>query len=389
MNNKKVCMIVNEYYPKDFRVRREAEALYEKGFEVDVICLKKDREKYFEKWNNITIFRMPVKRRRGSPLIVYLTEYLMFFLFSLVTLNILYLKKYYTYVHISNPPDFLVFVGIIQKILGEKIILDIHDRIPLLYSTRFNCDTESRMIHLLKFVEKISAKYATGIITAVDVYKNYFLKISGHQKIETVLNTADEKYFYPRIKIMYESKKKLKLFHHGTLVKRYGLDVLILAVKEVISKGYDCELTIYGEGNYYDELQKIVIDKKLKNRVFFKGFLLIDYLPEKIAESDLCIVPNRQGVFMNTILPTKLLEYIVMEKPVITSRTEGITVYFSDKELTFFEPENINELSEKIIEFINNQDKFYAKVNFAKQKYELIKWEIQKDKLLNFYEKII
>src|SRR2546428_7939261 len=66
----KVAMLAHTYYLRDPRVRREAEALAEKGFEVHVICLSegrnRDREPRHAIVNGVQIHRLPISRRRGG-----------------------------------------------------------------------------------------------------------------------------------------------------------------------------------------------------------------------------------------------------------------------------------------------------------------------------------
>src|SRR3989442_15867743 len=66
----KVAMLAHTYYLRDPRVRREAEALAEKGFEVHVICLwegrNRDREPRHAIVNGVQIHRLPISRRRGG-----------------------------------------------------------------------------------------------------------------------------------------------------------------------------------------------------------------------------------------------------------------------------------------------------------------------------------
>jgi len=379
-------MIVHEYYPKDFRVRREAEALVEEGYQVDVICLKKPDEKFEDVWNMVKIHRLPVKRHRGSPLIIYLLEYFAFSFLAFINLIYLWIQKRFDVIHIHNPPDFLVFVAIIPKLFGTKIIFDIHDRVPLLYLSRFGLYDEHPFILFVKFIEKLAVNFANKLIVAVNVYKEMFINNGvSERKIEVVLNTSDEKYFYPR-KFNKTKDKKLKLFHHGTLVKRYGVDILIEAVALLKENGLDdFSLEIYGEGDFKSYLESLIYRFKLEEYVFLKGFLLFDYLPEKIAQADLCIVPNRRDYFMDTVLPTKLLEYVAMEKPVIVSRTKGVTDIFSEDEVTFFEPGNTKELAEKIISFMKNPVPFMEKVLKAEEKYKRISWDTQKKVLFKVY----
>jgi len=394
-----VCMLVHEYYPKDFRVRREAESLENAGYNISIIALKNPNERFYEIINNIEIYRMPVRRHRGAPLFAYLFEYLMFLICAGIKLTLLHCKKNFKIVHIHNPPDFLVFAAIIPKLTGAKIIIDIHDKISKLYQTRFNTLRKHCIIRLIKSIEKISAAFADGIITAVNLYKKEFIDCGvSPEKIEVILNTADERYFTANCikniqshadisKNNHNCDHQLRLFHHGTLVKRYGLDVLINAAYLLKLKNINFKLDIYGEGDYYPELKKLVALLKLEDKIFFHGFILLDFLADKISEADLCIVPNRKDLFMDTILPTKLLEYIIMDKPVIISRTDGVTEYFDDSELTFVEPGSAEELYKAILMFSENKYQYLEKIPKAKQKYLSIEWKKQSAKLINFYNK--
>ena len=53
-----ICMIVDGAYPNDIRVRKEAEALAEKGKKVLVVCPRKKNDLEFETVNNVSIFRI-------------------------------------------------------------------------------------------------------------------------------------------------------------------------------------------------------------------------------------------------------------------------------------------------------------------------------------------
>ena len=69
--NGNVGMLVHGFYPRDPRVRREAEALVEVGYAVRVVCLRapkqlgKQQEPRDEKVNGVHIYRLPLTRKRG------------------------------------------------------------------------------------------------------------------------------------------------------------------------------------------------------------------------------------------------------------------------------------------------------------------------------------
>ncbi len=70
------CMIVHAYYPLgETRVQREAEALLDAGYKVDIICIGKPIEVAYEIVDKATVYRLPVQRAKrgfGRQLVEYL-----------------------------------------------------------------------------------------------------------------------------------------------------------------------------------------------------------------------------------------------------------------------------------------------------------------------------
>ena len=68
------------------------------------------------------------------------------------------------------------------------------------------------------------------------------------------------------------------------------------------------------------------------------------------------MVPNRFSAFTATNFPTRLFEYLALDRPVLAPSTQGIRDYFPDDHLLFFEPENIDDLVAKILWVHANPD---------------------------------
>src|SRR3989442_14732714 len=101
----KVAMLAHTYYLRDPRVRRQAEALAEKGFEVHVICLSEgrngDREPRHALVNGVQIHRLPISRRRGGFL-RYLYEYLSVGALGALELALLHARGKLRVVHVHK-----------------------------------------------------------------------------------------------------------------------------------------------------------------------------------------------------------------------------------------------------------------------------------------------
>lgn len=79
-----------------------------------------------------------------------------------------------------------------------------------------------------------------------------------------------------------ERKNTFKFISYGRLLERKGFQDAIKAFSKVLQKYPNCALTIFGEGPFRTELEKLVQDLDLKDSVF---------LPGKI--------PNAMGVLLN------------------------------------------------------------------------------------------
>ena len=80
-------MVVHAYYPLgETRVEREALALIDHGYEVDVICLRDSGEVAQECVEGVTVYRLPVQRGKSRGQLRQLLEYLTFFLLASIKL---------------------------------------------------------------------------------------------------------------------------------------------------------------------------------------------------------------------------------------------------------------------------------------------------------------
>ena len=378
-------MVVHEYYPKDFRVRREAEALVLQGHQVEVIALRKPGERWQETCGGVQIFRLPVRRHRGSALPVYLVEYALFFFLALSVLAFRFLRMRFDVVHVHSPPDFLVFAAAIPRLLGARLVLDVHDRVPELYAERFS--KRPWIIRALLAVETGALRFADRVITVHDPYAQRLVRPKvPAEKIEVIFNSADERLFRrpaecPRRDATEMEREGVRLLHHGTLMERYGVDVLVEAVHRLALPAERLRLDILGEGDLLPRLRQMVQDYGLEGQVFLHGYMPLDLMATWILRSDLCVVPNRRSSFTDGILPTKLLEYVAMGRPVIVTRTEVVAHYFRDESVCYVPSMDPDALARAIQAFLEDPKPFWDRAENALLDYEPLRWERQANHL--------
>ncbi len=361
-HSKRHCMVVHAYYPLgETRVEREGLALLDHGIEVDVICLKDIKEPSFEIIDGIQIHRLPVRRHKGSGLVVQLLEYLSFFMMTFIYLTIQHLRKGYDVVQIHNLPDFLVFVALIPKLTGTKVILDLHDLMPEFYAERFQKSMDSLPVRMVLLQQILSCRFADHIVTVTEPWRQLLIKQGiPAKKCSVVMNLADPRIFQPLAteNRPAEEKDRFRLIYHGYIPQRYGLDLVLQALDRTRNKIPGIHFTLIGNGEYLDTLKEMAHDLGLsKEHVKFIASMPAHKLPALIAKADLGVVPYRNDVFTDALLPTKLMEYALMGVPTIAASTTAISSYFDETMVQFFNPGNLEELVQSILELHADRDR--------------------------------
>src|SRR5207302_11071815 len=116
-----ICIVRHDYYP-DGHVSRDAEALVEAGYEVNVVALRRPTEPARETLDGVNVFRLPVEHRRGS-FWRYAWEYALFFVLATFLVTVLHVRKRFQVVEVDNMPDVLVFSAIVPRLSGARVIL--------------------------------------------------------------------------------------------------------------------------------------------------------------------------------------------------------------------------------------------------------------------------
>ena len=92
----------------------------------------------------------------------------------------------------------------------------------------------------------------------------------------------------------------------------------------------------------------LVRELGVEKMVEYGGFKSQREIAQIISTIDLGLIPNRLNPFTSVNFPTRIFEYLAMNKPVLMTRTKGVQDYFAEDEILYFEAEKIGELAQKI-----------------------------------------
>ena len=166
---------------------------------VDLICLREGpQDLKADSHNGVEIRRVPISRRRGG-ILGYLYQYVAFLLASSsIVVSRSVFRRRYDLVYVHNMPDFLVLSGLVPKLFGAKVILDLHDPMPELMQTIFSLPPTANSVRFLKWVERRSIGLADSVITVNRACAKIFAARScPAEKITVIMNSPDEMIFSP------------------------------------------------------------------------------------------------------------------------------------------------------------------------------------------------
>jgi len=342
------CMVVYAAYPYyETRVQREAEALIARGHEVDLICPRVMDDPLVDRHGGVNIYRVKLRWERKKSQTAQMLQYLKFVLQTALKLNSLYFKRHYDVIQCHNLPDFLVFAALLPKLLGAHVILDLHDLMPEFYQGKFKQSAGKLMLRLVYLQERWSCRFADHVITVTKHWRETLIKRGvPADKCSVVMNLADTRIFHPLIKKAASNDGYINLFYHGDMPERYGLDLVIRAVAQLHSQIPGLHLILLGGGQALDSLKGLTSNLGLDDGTveFIQG-VHAEQLRPYFERADVGVVPYRDDIFTDSLLPTKLLEYAVLGLPTIAARTTTIAGYFDDDMVMFFKPDDLEALT--------------------------------------------
>ncbi len=370
-------MVVHGPYPVgEPRVAREQAVARANGLEVDVVAMRRAGEPLFEVVDGANVFRLPLTHQRGLGIHRMVMEYAGFTALAAVVVACLSIRRRYAVVHVHNPPDFLIVVALIPKLLGAKVFFDVHDLSSDMFEMRFANRAGARSADwILRAVERWAPRLADSVITVHEPYRRELVARGvAADKITVVMNSVDER-LMPNQRLFPNSRPRRPGFvaaYHGTVTPHYGVHLLVEAVAELVDEIPLLELWILGEGDALDEVESRASALGIRNQVTFSGcYLSHREVLRKIQSASVGVIPNLPTTRLNRYaLSSKLFEYVVLDIPVVAADLPTIREHFSPDEVLFFEPGVVSSLTDALLQTARNPGSASSRAAAARARYE-------------------
>lgn len=382
-------MIAYTFYETDNRVRRYAETLVRRGDTVHAIVLRREGQPSNESVSGVLLHRVQKRDRDETGPLSYLAKLLVFFLRSAWLLTWQQFKAPYDVIHVHSVPDFLVFAALIPRLMGTKVVLDIHDIVPELYAGKFKVGHDSTMFRLLLCVEKLSMRFSHHVIVANHLWRSRMVERSapspGH--CSTILNYPDPAVFSFRSR-KARSDAEFVICYPGTLSWHQGVDLVVRAIAQLQHVTPKIRLVVLGDGCERTRLLSLAEELGIADRVSITPGVPLEEVAEALTRVDLGVEPKRKKSFANEALSTKILEFMAMGVPVLAANTRVHELYFRDGLVDFFESEDVNDLAAKVAELVRNSGRREALISAGLEFIRQNNWAVKKDEYLCLLDRL-
>jgi glycosyltransferase involved in cell wall biosynthesis len=378
----RLCTIVHGPYPVgEPRVARQVQVALDEGFAVDVLAHRRPGEARCENVQGARVIRTPLLHKQGSGGFKLALEYFAFTFAASLTALALGIRRPYRVIHVSNPPDILMLAAAWPKILGARVIFDVHDFSSDLFALRFGDRPGSRLIErMLLETERLAGRAADVVLVPHEPYRRQLIaRGTPADKIKVVMNSVDERLLPANASNMDRSESRsdspFRVVYHGTLTPHYGVDVLVEAVPLVVAEVSNVRAEIYGEGDSLPALCALADRLAVRDRVYFsrKSLAHGDVLAA-VAGASVGVVPNYPQRHDQLALSGKLLEYVAMGIPVVAADLAATREHFSEDEVLYFVPGDPESLAAAVLSIARDQEAARRRAVAARRRYEAYRW---------------
>ncbi|HEY1800273.1 MAG TPA: glycosyltransferase family 4 protein [Terriglobales bacterium] len=205
-------------------------------------------------------------------------------------------------------------------------------------------------------------RHSDHIVVVTPAFKDHLVRNWNvpAEKISIVQNGVETELFSPRnadplLRSQLGAEGKFLVSYIGTIGMAHGLDTLIEAAAKLQIQAPHVEFLLVGEGADRERICALANSRGLTN-LHFAGLQPRERIPAYIAVSDACLVLLKKADVFETVIPTKMLEFMSGGRPVVLG-LEGQARKIVENAAAgiWIRPESAEELVKAIIHLENNR----------------------------------
>lgn len=273
-------------------------------------------------------------------------------------------------------------------------ILKLFKDIPCIYTSH-----DAPAPELVKYPAKISRIFEVICLKLLSRYSDVHVTISHHsrKKLQERYKVFPEIIIYHGIdtKTFKFDKNKRKIIREelnidendflilfvGILYKHKNVINLVNAMPKILENNNNVKLLIIGRGDQYNKIRNRIKELKLEDSIFMKHY--VKDISSYYSAADIFVFPSTNEGF-----GLVLLEAMVCGLPVVTSNYSACPEVVDYAGL-LSDPNNIEDLADKIIQLINNRNLYKKLRKKGFRRVEQFTWKKAAEMYYNMYRKVL
>jgi glycosyltransferase involved in cell wall biosynthesis len=310
----RVVMLLSNPYCPDDRVRNEALALKNNGYEVYILAWDREGTRPARSTDdglNLIRIKVPAGYEQG-----FKQGSSFFRVWLRFVQELRYLKPLIVHCH-----DFdTYFAGLIYWFYDRdvKLVLDTHEN----YSLMIESSVSARLGRLVKLLEYAFTRFADLLIGPCSATVNYYASL-GSKKVVVIGNWKDPKNYYFEKEFLEKRRKELNIGNRlvVTYIGALSSERYVLPLIEAIAERQNFFLILGGSGIQEGAIRAAIANN---DNVYFPGYIHPNDVPLYTAISDIIYyghqIDHPYGPFN---APNKLYEALAAGKAILASDIGG------------------------------------------------------------------
>jgi len=264
---------------------------------------------------------------------------------------------------VATSPQFFVGVAgaIVSRLKRRPFVLEIRDLWPKSI-VELGQLGPGMILSTLESLERWLYRSAAGVVVNTRTFRAHITERGvADEDIELVYNGIDPSLFAPRppnaqLLEQHGLSGRFTVAYVGTLGLAHGLSTLI-EVADRMRDRPDITFCLIGDGADREKLEKEIEARGLENVVML-GLQPREAMPDWIASIDLLLVLLRDLPVFETVIPSKIFEFLAQERPVVLAARGEIRRLMEEAQgALVIDPEKPDQMVDAIESVLRDPDK--------------------------------
>lgn len=336
---KRILVVCQRYWPENHKLMDICEGFTERGVKVDVLCGQPhfdEKKRYIKKYkkkhevrNGVRIFRAKETKTENRSTLNAILNAVTFRISSRSKAKELLDNEYDRIFIYQISPVTMCFAGLW---IGKKLNKETAVFVAELWPQAAEIEYDVRSKTLKGFLSALSEHYYTAadkLIVNSESTRKYFintLKIP-ESKVACVPQSAERIFekSKPDDDILDRFAGSFNIVYIGRLGPGRMFETVFEAMELIVEDGIkNIRLIIVGSGPNSEKLKSEVIEKRLRDYVFFEGSHPEEEFPKYLNMADALIDTRKANDLEEYYIPGRIASYMAAERPLLLAMSTAV-----------------------------------------------------------------